>query len=173
VSDHIVLISGERGTGKTTVCRKVVAHAKAAGHACGGLLTLRGDETDQRIVVDVHTDEMRPLTVTEGGVRQGRFLFDPAALEWGTDALTRSLPCDLLVIDEIGPLEIEQHSGWAATLDLLRLGQFRLALVVVRPELIRAAQLRLPRSAPTVVTVTPENRDQLPVELLGMLERET
>lgn len=158
--------------GKTTLCRRVVAQAQAAGRTCGGLLTLAVEGTERRAVVNVQTGEARPLTVSKGGVRQGRFRFDPRTLEWGKEVLTRATPCDLLVVDEIGPLEIEQREGWVSALDLLHSSSFRLALIVVRPELIHPVQLRLPASAPTVLTVTLENRDQLPDILLDMLRRE-
>jgi len=172
VSKHILILTGQRGGGKTTVCRQVVAQAQAAGFACGGLLTPNLDGSDQRVVVDVRSGESRPLTTNDGEITLGRFRFDPAALEWGTQRLADAVPCDLLVVDEIGPLEIERQQGWSLALDLLRGHQFRLALVVVRPELIEAVQMRLPTSAPTVVTVTPDNRDLLPVELADLLKRE-
>ncbi|MGD1993015.1 MAG: nucleoside-triphosphatase [Anaerolineae bacterium] len=169
---RIILISGERGVGKTTVCHRIVAQAREAGYDCGGILTLRTDGPSERIAVDVRSGERRPLTAREGGIRLGQFQFSPDTLNWGTETLARAAPCDLLVVDEIGPLEIERQEGWVVALDLLRMGQFELALVVVRPELVHDVQMQLPSSAPTVVTVTPENRDQLPEGLLGMLTRE-
>ena len=56
--------------------------------------------------------------------------------------------------------------------DVLHQADFALALVVVRPELIARAQLRLPASAGTVFTVTTDNRNDLPGLLLEMLRRE-
>ncbi len=173
MSGRILLLTGERKVGKTTVCRKVVARAREAGYACGGLLTLQMDNSDGRVVVDVSTGDARPLTVSEGGVEMGRYRFDPAVLAWGAEAIARAIPCDLLVIDEVGPLEVERGQGWAIALDILRAAQFRLALVVVRPELIGAVQLRLPTSAPAVLRVTEHNRDQLVNLLFSLLEQET
>ncbi|HEY76531.1 MAG TPA: DUF2478 domain-containing protein [Thermoflexia bacterium] len=172
MSGRILLLTGERGVGKTTVCREVVARAKEAGYTCGGLLTLQADEPDGRVVVDVSTGDARPLTVPEGGMEMGRYRFDPSVLAWGAEAIARAVPCDLLVVDEVGPLEVERGQGWAIALDILRAAQFRLALVVVRPELIGAVQLRLPASAPAVLRVTEHNRDQLPNLLFSLLERE-
>jgi len=169
----ILLITGGRGAGKSTVCREVVALAQAAGYTCSGLLTIPRGSADERSVVDVRTGDLRPLTLPSDGVQQGRYRLDPAALAWGAGVLARAVPCDLLVVDELGPLEIRQRRGWAVALDLLRNGRFRLALIVVRPELVGPMQLLLPVSAPAVVPVTPENRDRLPAELLAVLERET
>ncbi|HEC33220.1 MAG TPA: DUF2478 domain-containing protein [Chloroflexi bacterium] len=169
---RILIITGERGVGKTTVCRKTVALARAAGLVCGGLLTLHAGGENQRHVVDIRTGDQRRLTTSTAGIRQGCYLFDPEVLAWGAGVLVHALPCDLLVVDELGPLEVERKQGWAVALDLFHSGWFGLALAVVRPELVADVQLRLPASAPTVVTVMPQNRDQLPAALLEMLEQE-
>jgi nucleoside-triphosphatase THEP1 len=84
--------------------------------------------------------------------------------------LARATPCHLLVVDELGPLEIEREEGLLKAFDVLRRGDFALALVVIRPELVVKAQLRLPVSATTVLTVTPDDRDNLPATFLEMLE---
>lgn len=168
---YLLLLTGERGVGKTTVCQRTVALASAAGWSCGGLLTLRLAGGDEREVVDVCTGERRLLTTTGNGVRQGDYIFDPETLAWGEDVLARALPCDLLVVDELGPLELERGQGWAGAIDALSHGQFRLALVVVRPELLSRAQRQL-RHATVVVTVTPQNRDRLPSLVLQMAEKE-
>ena len=169
MSGRILVVTGPRGVGKTTVCRKTVELAQAAGHSCAGLLTVRA-AGDRRTVLDVSTGSRRELTTTSG-VRQGRYVFDPQTLTWARDVLAHALPCDLLVVDELGPLEIHRGEGWAEAVDLLRSGSFGLALAVVRPELVDEVRPRLSSKAP-VVTVTLENRDRLPTDLAEMVERE-
>jgi len=191
MTTRIIILTGERDTGKSTVCRETIALAQAKGYTCGGVLTLRrpGGALD---VLDVRSGDVRRLTLeSDAGpstslrpgsgqalragpaVIQGRFCFDPEVLAWGNAALARAVPCDLLVVDELGPLEMERGHGWTRALDVLRGTDFALALVVVRPELLVRAQLQLPTSATTVLTVTAENRDGLPAVLLEMLARET
>lgn len=162
---RVVLITGGRGVGKTTLCGRAVELARAAGHSCGGLLT-RTARGGGRVVVDVRTGDARPLTVTEGGVAIGCYRLDPAALTWGEGVLARAVPCDLLVVDELGPLEVERGEGWTKAFDLLRTGSFRLALVVVRPELVAEVLRRLELSPSAVVEVTLQNRDRLPAALV-------
>ncbi len=162
----IILITGLRGVGKTTLCLRTVTLAKNAGYSCAGLLTLR-EEGDLRILVDVRTGNRRSLTASgPTGIPVGRYLFDPDTLAWGTAILARSIPCDLLVLDELGPLEMT-GGGWAIGMDILREGRFLLALVVVRPELVTEVLERFPDA--WVVEVTPENRDELPTWLTGLL----
>ncbi len=162
----IVLVTGPRGVGKSTLCLRTVALAKSAGYSCAGLLTLR-EEGDLRTVVDVRTGDRQSLTASgPTGVPVGRYLFDPDTLAWGTALLARSAPCDLLVLDELGPLEMT-GGGWAIGMGILREGHFLLALVVVRPELITDVLRQFPDA--WVVEVTPENRDDLPTWLAGLL----
>lgn len=171
---RVVVLTGERGVGKTTVCLRSVELARHRGHACGGILTLV--EQADRYVVDVASGGRRLLTRTPSdsrAVTQGRFRFDLATLSWGEEVLSRATPCDLLVIDEIGPLEMEQGQGWASGFDVLREATYGIALLVVRPELVGKAQAELPGCSPQVLTVTRENRDGLPVRLVEMVKQET
>jgi len=186
MSARIVILTGERGVGKTTVCQRVVALARAEQgcthrdvlipdvlipYTCGGLLTLAHPD-GSRDVLDVGSGDVRRLTLppaSDQGVVQGCFCFDPETLAWGNDVLSRILACHLLVVDELGPLEIERGGGWVRAFDVLRDASFRLAIVVVRPELVVQAQLRLPTSATTVFTVTLDNRDSLPEGLVQIL----
>jgi len=172
---RVIVLTGERGVGKSIVCRETIALAQARRHTCGGLLTLRRPDGTLD-VLDVHSGYVRRLTLEPDEspvVTQGRFRFNPATLAWGNDALARTTACHLLVLDELGPLEMEQGQGWQRAFEVLHKSAFTLALVVVRPEMLVQAQLRLPTSATTVLTVTPHNRNSLPAALLKMLERET
>jgi nucleoside-triphosphatase THEP1 len=172
VAAHIVILSGERGVGKSTVCRETIALARARGYTCGGLLTLsRPDDTLD--VLDVRSGDVRRLTIgpdASPAVIQGRFRFFPQTQAWGNLVLARTWPNHRLVVDELGPLEIERGGGWLKAFDVLRRPDFALALVVVRPELVAQAQLKLPAGATTVLTVRPDNRDDLSGHLLGLLQ---
>jgi nucleoside-triphosphatase THEP1 len=170
----VVILTGERGVGKTTVCRETITLAEARDYTCGGILTLTQPDGELD-VLDASSGDTHRLTLppdAKPAIVQGRFRFAPETVGWGNMALARATPCQLLVIDELGPLEIEQGRGWTKTSDVLRRGDFALAIVVVRPELVIKAQLRLPVGAIAVLAVTPEDRDGLPSTLLDMLERE-
>ncbi len=176
---HIIILTGEQQAGKTTVCQKTITLAQARGYTCGGLLTVSHAD-DVRDVRDARTGRARQLTIeandpdtdTKTAVVQGHFRFDPETMAWGNDTFAHVAACHLLVVDELGPLEIERGRGWQSAFDALQKKHFALALVVVRPELVIQAQLKLPESAMAVLTVTIENRDELPATLLKMLIRE-
>jgi nucleoside-triphosphatase THEP1 len=169
-----IILTGDRGVGKSTVCQRTVELAKAEAHTCGGIITLRraGGALE---VLDVQTGDVRPLTVrpdVNPAVVQGRYRFDPQTLAWGNTVLRHATPCHLLVIDELGPLEMDQGKGWTVAFDKLRRGKFTLAIAVVRPERVVQAQIHLPSSATTVLAVTEDNRDELPGTILQVLESE-
>lgn len=170
----VVILTGERGVGKTTVCRETITLAKVRGYTCGGILTLIQPDGELG-VLDASSGDTRRLTLppdAKPAIVQGRFHFAPETLDWGNMVLARATPCQLLVIDELGPLEIEQGRGWTKTSDVLHRGDFALALVVVRPELVVKAQLWLAVGAIAVLAVTPEDRGGFPSTLLNMLKRE-
>jgi len=85
----------------------------------------------------------------QGGALQGwcvgalGYLFDEDVLAWANGTIASASPCDLLIVDELGPLEIEQGRGFVAAFDMLRRGDYRLAVVVVRPSLLDSFGARL------------------------------
>jgi len=171
LSGILTIITGVHGVGKTTLCHKLGAEARARGYTCAGLVTLRYP-TNTLEVIDLRSEEHRQLTTspdTAHAVTQGRFCFDPLTIAWGNEKLTCSVPTHLLVVDELGPLELDRGQGWTAAFDILRQARYSLALVVIRPTLVARAQLALPFASRPVLTVTPQNRDLLLEMLLAAL----
>jgi nucleoside-triphosphatase THEP1 len=91
--------------------------------------------------------------------------------EWGNEVLSRSLPCDLLIIDELGPLEVLGNRGWSNALSVLDAGDYAAALVVCRPGLLDRLQERLGNSKGEIHEVDPQNRDTLATVILQRLLR--
>ncbi len=172
MATRIILLTGGRGVGKSTVCHKTVTLARAQGYVCGGVITLKyaNYAGDVRDVLDAGSGHTRRLTVdTASAVVMGRFRFDPETMIWGNDVLARAVPCHLLVVDELGPLEIVRGQGWQKAFEVLRGGDFGLALVVVRPGLLEQVRHKLPAGSTETLTVETHNRDELPRVLLEML----
>ena len=136
------LLTGQRGAGKTAFCRVLVANARAQGLNTAGLLSpavFKGKLKTGILAEDVRTGESHPLASSRHhssfDLQLGNWYFDRSSLAWGNHILENSLSCDLLIIDEMGPLELTHRMGWQSALDILRRDQYRLALVVIRPEL--------------------------------------
>jgi nucleoside-triphosphatase len=156
----IRLVTGQAGAGKTTFCSELIRRARKQGLDVAGLLTLPRLNDGQKAgfdVVDVRTGTRRRLAEAIGaadGPTTERWQFHRESLDWGTEVLLRATPCDFLLIDELGPLEILQGSGWVHAFDVLRAGEYGLAVVVVRPALVAAFESRLdaPLRQPLLLT---------------------
>lgn len=99
-----------------------------------------------------------------------RWAFDPAMMEKGSQILASSTPCELLVIDELGPLEFTRKMGWQTGLAAADSGDFRSALLVIRPNLLETALQRWPNAQYIEI----DSPDQVPdlarqaTEMLGL-----
>ncbi len=171
---RIILLTGDSGVGKTTLCKRVAEAAALRGYRCAGLLSEHVIEGGQRVgtvAIDLATGRQRELTRTDrvlSNVRVGCWSFSPATLEWG-NALFRGLgECDLLMIDEIGSLEIEQGSGWVDAWGALERRRFAMGVVIVRPKLVE--RVRNLVAAKEVLTITRATRDELPAQIMGTLD---
>ncbi|MBN1967541.1 MAG: hypothetical protein JW910_22995 [Anaerolineae bacterium] len=147
----ITLLSGESGCGKTLACLRALDAAQSAGWTVRGVLSPgRYDEIGARTGIDLldpASGTRWPLAVRAPGgadaVTGLGWQFSPEGMARGTALLAESGACDLLIVDEIGPLELRRDEGWIAALDVLRAGRYARALVVVRPGLIDALAERL------------------------------
>lgn len=165
----IVLVSGDRRAGKTTLLLAAREAAQAVNLSVGGMLSIARFEDGEKIGIDVMnaaSGERRSLAVFAsepgGPIHAGHYSFDPAGMAAGFDYARAGHTADLFIVDELGPLELRRGEGWAPVLPMIRAREFGVALVVVRPELLDAARaaLDLPADVPVIV-VTPENRARL------------
>jgi nucleoside-triphosphatase THEP1 len=190
----IYVVTGEKGSGKSTLCARVARAAAKNGLTVGGVLTERSDTEDlasPRRVINLRTGESRLFgSQARGGARPPRqdgtrgaiadrtgaadpltpgWGFDSGVFEWVTGFLRHATPCDLLVIDELGPLELLGGRGWAAALEVVQSRAYDIALVVCRPELVALLRNRLDPVPVASVEVTPQGRDELPGAILAGL----
>jgi nucleoside-triphosphatase THEP1 len=158
-ASQILVISGWRGVGKTTLCQRLVDVARAAGWDVAGLLSTPRFVAGQKTGIEVEDlrSGWRRLLASllenelQEGVRLGPWMFDEDLFAWGNRVLLSAIPCDLLVIDEIGPLEFDKNQGWTESFRILDRRSFRLAFVVIRPEYIDRFMERWPDAERTVL----------------------
>jgi nucleoside-triphosphatase THEP1 len=106
-----------------------------------------------------------------GGQRVGRYSMDDAALAWAAEVIVGDIQAgrDLIVVDEIGPLELTTQAGLAAALPALLARPAVNAIVIVRPELLAELESRLCALAPRTLRVTLANRGEAPALIMGLL----
>ena len=170
----IGLITGQVGSGKTTVCLKAWEMIRARGLAAGGILSpARHNASGAKIgidVLDVATGRKKALADYEigGGRTIGPYTFDPDILAWANARLRAAIQAapDLLFVDEIGPLELAHGKGFAPILPLLAdRRRVRHAVIVVRQACVADLEGRLARPDVRRFWVNPHRRDHLPVEI--------
>lgn len=161
----LFIITGSRGAGKTSLCDRLVQAAREAGWKTAGLLSRPSFESQQgksiRAAIDtedLRSGEVRRLAVRSDNPTPGskNWEFDAAVIDWGNRVLASSTPIDLLVVDELGPLEFERRAGWQAGIQAVDSQQYAIALVVIHAELLGAALKRWP-DANVVEVDTPED----------------
>jgi nucleoside-triphosphatase len=167
--DVRLILTGERQAGKSTLCRRLAESLRGEGFTVGGVWTETQKTNNQTelILHDVSTDAAVTLASSawepQGGPRQGRFQFSWEGIYAGIKSIGRGMNADLLIVDEIGPLEL-QGQGFFPVLHTLRRAHH--CLLVVRPELVdQARHFLVLRDDYQTVTVLPENREQLVTEL--------
>jgi nucleoside-triphosphatase THEP1 len=139
----VVILTGGRGSGKTTTVLNLAQRLREEGHSIAGIaapaVMLEGKRTGY-LIRDLSTGQEVPYATRTGESHQDNpipFSFLEDGHDFGIQVLKRpaALKSDLLIVDEAGPLELK-GKGWAEPLrDLLsrRIGP---TLLVVRPSLI-------------------------------------
>jgi nucleoside-triphosphatase len=175
----LALLSGQIGVGKTTICQRVLALARTRGYRCGGLLTpaildRRGYKVGIA-ALDLLSGQSWTLARIDqpmDGPQIGRYHFGARALQRGLTAIAQAAQeCDLVLIDEVGPLELEHRKGLAPALDILP--HTPLALVVVRSALLDRLLAHLDGVEVAVFIATEENRETLPHRIVACLFGDT
>jgi nucleoside-triphosphatase THEP1 len=143
VRPDIAILTGDIRGGKTTMAKNVADRLIAKGKRVHGFLSVGVHENGDRTGFDLHDlengrrFELCRTTNNPEWQKQGIFYFNPDGLTAGRSILSSFDPgtSDLLVIDEIGPLEVHDQ-GWAE--EIARLCRFRvpLHLWIVRRNLV-------------------------------------
>ncbi len=116
----ILIISGKINSGKSTACKDLVRRLQSSQKNIGGILSIpfwRHGEKKAYYALDISTEEGTLLATTEPvypAYRYGRFFFPLSGFSFAKSVLYAAADLsemkkqnkkDILIIDEIGPLE--------------------------------------------------------------------
>jgi nucleoside-triphosphatase THEP1 len=138
----LTVLTGPSGTGKTSACLGVADLAANLGLRVAGIVSPAVFVDGVKTAIDcfdLQSGQRRRLATRVESPAPGElgYRFAESTVTWANAALARATPCDLLLVDEIGPLELVQGKGLVTALAALRSGAYGQAVVVVRPELIQ------------------------------------
>ena len=164
-----IIITGAIGIGKTTVCRKLIEVVRREGYTCSGILTYKSAEKSI-IIEDIQTSDRETLASTTNlyrGPHTPKYFFNPEGIAFGIRAIDRGVASDLLLIDELGHLEL-RGEGFAQVLELIRTGKVKMCGLVIRSELLPRFLPKLPAKL-LIFDTTTSNRNELPQEIGSVL----
>ncbi len=170
-----MLVTGAPGTGKTTVLSRTVELLKAKSVSVGGMISREAKDSCSRLgfeVIDLNSGKHGWLAHVnqKTGPQVGKYRVNLSDLEKiGVKAITEATQkYDVIVIDEIGPMELFSVKFKQAV--QAAFGSSKLVLAVVHAKakdpLISEAK-GLPDAE--LFTVTVENREGLPQLIAGKI----
>lgn len=141
------ILTGERGVGKTTLCLEL---ARGRPGFVGIVSPAIFDDSGAKVgfsALCLETGERWDLGRSDirlDGPRYGKYSFSAAGFTRALGCLERALRLtdSVVVLDELGPLEMQEDGGFAPALPLLR--EASRVLVVTRPGLAEAVASLLP-----------------------------
>lgn len=143
-------IIGERGCGKTSLILNLVEAFQKRGLAVAGIVSIGIFEQGEKVAIEVVDlmngtsrllARLRKEVVTD--LQFGDWSFYPETFDWANQKLASIKHMELLIVDEIGPLELEQGGGFKVGLSLFEKGDFHLGIMTARQKCVEALQNRL------------------------------
>jgi len=159
-----VALTGSPGIGKSTLVQRTL---ELYGGRAGGVLAREVKVEGRRVgfeLLDLSSKERGILAWEIGeGPRVGRYRVNMRDLEEiGARAVENALGCDLIVVDEVGPMELLSQRFVDAV--LLAVSSQKPMLVVLKQGSQHPLAKKI-RESFSVITVTRANRDALPEKI--------
>jgi len=165
-----IAITGAPGSGKSTVCRNVLKHITCT---YGGMTSAENREKGERVgfaIEDIATGMQGVLAHKHGtGPHVGSYHVNIEDLNRiGVAAIKNAMSKDLIVIDEIAPMEFKSPLFIKAVGEAL--DSDKGMLVVLHRKSSHPVAERIRREF-LVITVTPDNREELALEIAGRINK--
>ena len=164
-----IAVTGSPGIGKSTLVAKVISGTKLR---VGGVLARDRRYKDRRIgfeLLDLSTGAVGILADESGdGPQLGKYRVHLDDLDLiGAQAVENALGCDLIVVDEVGPMELSSHRFVLAVEKAIASPK---PMLVVLHQWSNHRLAKKIRGSFRVLTVTRENRDSLADEIAKALK---
>ena len=173
----VLVLTGPVHGGKTTFLERAWPRWSARGLACAGFLSPAVTDEEGRTgydLLEIPSLLRRPFLRQReepGAERTGPFAFNPGALERARAILRDPGRPDLLVVDEVGPLELGGGGLWPALRDAIR-RPGGAVLLVVRETIVADLAAAITPLVPVVFDVRdPGERGLLDERLFTSAER--
>jgi nucleoside-triphosphatase THEP1 len=170
MNGSVVFLTGEKGIGKSTLCKKIADIVGARGYRCAGILSpalfnKRGERVGF-FAFDISTGRswlLGHMSLCLRGPRYGPYRFSMRGFRKAERCIRKSRKkgCDILMLDEVGPLEMEMGEGFFPILGPLLNDRAVTLLCVVRPSLLNAVSLCAEDRNVITVELSLENREEL------------
>jgi nucleoside-triphosphatase len=164
-----IAVTGSPGIGKSTLVAKVTSGTKLR---VGGVLARDRHYKDRRTgfeLLDLSTGMVGILADEAGdGPQLGKYRVHLDDLDRiGAQAVENALGCDLIVVDEVGPMELSSHRFVLAVEKAIASPK---PMLVVLHQWSNHRLAKKIRGSFRVLTVTRENRDSLADEIAKALK---
>ena len=170
---RVLLVTGSPGVGKTTVLLRVVEALKARGYSVGGMVSREVRSCGKRVgfeVLDLADGRRGWLAHVsqKSGPQVGKYRVNLEDLNSiGAKAIMEAVDkCDVIAIDEIGPMELFSEKFKEAVKRAVESGKLVVGVVhwKARDRLIEEVKKREDTEA---FVVTSENRNKLHETIIG------
>lgn len=158
----IFILSGPVHGGKTTLLENSLAGWASRGLAFGGFLSvavLDGQGRTEYDLLDLKEGRRLPFLRRTGepeAERTGPFFFVGRTLELARAIILRAGPGELLIVDEVGPLELQGSGLWPALREVIFRPDVKTVLVV-REEILEKFVASLGAAVPLIFDVRDPN----------------
>lgn len=132
----IIIITGGKDSGKTTLLRQVVKHFQSKNKTIGGFYSQKKIEDELLVgydIIDIQTQKNEPflrLKKEDSQLIIGRFEIIEKGLITGKRILNNAENYEYVFIDEVGKLELKGN-GWSSSLDKILNSQTKLLILTV------------------------------------------
>lgn len=163
----MLFVTGRPGIGKTTVILNAIDELKKRGYVLGGMVTREAREKGTRTgfeIINVNKGQKGWLAHTNqsNGPQVGKYRVNLTDLDQiGVRAIKEAIEtADIVVIDEIGPMELFSSSFKQAVKDVLDSSKAALGVIHYRTREPLIDSVRK-RSDAEIIEVTTANRDSI------------